>query len=534
MHLSDIPIGMFLHHLFSLTPARDILSLGCTSKFFATVCADEAFWKRKCLNDFDKYSSTTIFEINTGPWKQLYTALSFPKLFVWGHLDTGRRGLESWVSDGHDGFPSPVEIELPGVRLVRLDAGSWSFNALDADGSMYVWGTIDGEALQHMPWQIKSPMSAYEVKRPRRLAMPHPILDIGCGREHTTVLDSQSEIWDFSDWFISCRLRSPLLACTAPESTPCQIACGWYFSAILTRSGDVLIFWPSGLGPPSSILVADPDTPQHGTIEEDHIDCIYRQLHVDLCRLPPIPRLPELDDAQGLAEERHTGLYLVKIAATIRQIIGLTNKGHVLKFGSIEDKDMLASASWEYLENYSEPSKIARFVQAADSDLEVPTSPRITDITAHFPGFAAYSTGPESTVLTGTEETHARSRPRVVRGLQNRGVTAVTMGDDHWAALTASGEVLTWGSYMRGALGLGQPLALPIGAPGGYRTKSVLDSARRNRYMVGPPAVAEPAGPVQFNTGGTTDAPRQMFCIALTASGWHTGTLVVSMPREGE
>jgi hypothetical protein len=101
------------------------------------------------------------------------------------------------------------------------------------------------------------------------------------------------------------------------------------------------------------------------------------------------------------------------------------------------------------------------------------------------------------------------------------------LGDYHCGALTADGQLLTWGQYSHGALGLGVPTELPLGTPGGYSAESQLIQSRRSQWgPLEPPKVASPS-PVHFNHGPNPGGRR--FCFAATAAGWHTGALVVCL-----
>ena len=98
--------------------------------------------------------------------------------------------------------------------------------------------------------------------------------------------------------------------------------------------------------------------------------------------------------------------------------------------------------------------------------------------------------------------------------------------DYHNAALTADGKLLTWGQYSQGALGLGDPLELEPGSPGGFATAAQRDLAReRGRRMI-PQDVSIPTE-VRFDHTGKK--PRDRFCFAATAAGWHTGALVIDL-----
>ena len=67
-----------------------------------------------------------------------------------------------------------------------------------------------------------------------------------CGRFHTTAMDSKSDVWTFTSWGQPFRLGSKLVDKSTPDATPIQVKSGWGFSAVLTESGDVLVYWPLG------------------------------------------------------------------------------------------------------------------------------------------------------------------------------------------------------------------------------------------------------------------------------------------------
>jgi SCF-associated factor 1 len=83
MHLADVPVEVFLHHLLPSAEVRDVLNLGSTNKFFAALTADDPFWKKRCQADFDFTSLETARQFG---WKNLYRSLNHPKVFVWGFV----------------------------------------------------------------------------------------------------------------------------------------------------------------------------------------------------------------------------------------------------------------------------------------------------------------------------------------------------------------------------------------------------------------------------------------------------------------
>ena len=68
---------------------------------------------------------------------------------------------------------------------------------------------------------------------------------------------------------------------------------------------------------------------------------------MDPTKLPALPDLPDFP-ATGLPEEeRRKGTRLIKIAACYESLIGLTNKGHVLKLDKMDDENN--TRIWQYV-----------------------------------------------------------------------------------------------------------------------------------------------------------------------------------------
>jgi SCF-associated factor 1 len=138
MHFADIPVEVFLDNLLPLAELRDVLNLGSTNKLFAAVCADETFWRRRCQADFNFTSRETARQSG---WKNLYRGLRHPRIFVWGSVITlvrtlssrdafscsertnGRLGVTHFPRNTRQGVPYPIEVKIPGSRIVSLVAG---------------------------------------------------------------------------------------------------------------------------------------------------------------------------------------------------------------------------------------------------------------------------------------------------------------------------------------------------------------------------------------------------------------------------
>lgn len=147
-------------------------------------------------------------------------------------------------------------------------------------------------------------------------------------------------------------------------------------------------------------------------------------------------------------------------------------------------------------------------------------------ISANFETFTAYSTGGNSVVLMGDEDTHEGTVPKIIPSLQNQSVISVVLGDYHCGALTSTGKLLTWGAYSKGALGLGDPAHLPLGAPGGFTEARHRNQAQDGFMRATPEDVKEPTE-VRFDHG--VGDKKDTFCFAVAAAGWHMGALVIDM-----
>jgi SCF-associated factor 1 len=168
-------------------------------------------------------------------------------------------------------------------------------------------------------------------------------------------LDSKNQVWTFINWGRPFRLDTPMLDCTSPETTPIQAESGWSFCSILTQSGDVVVFWPF-LGEvgrrcqEGNVAMDERGDCQAYATTDHHIPCFAWPLRADPLRIPPIPELPELNHTGSLQEKETEMTILIKIAAFDNHLIGLTNKGHVLKFGDLSNEDSFDRRTcWQYV-----------------------------------------------------------------------------------------------------------------------------------------------------------------------------------------
>lgn len=147
-------------------------------------------------------------------------------------------------------------------------------------------------------------------------------------------------------WGRPFRMSSPLLT----DFAPVQIECGWGFSAVLNKSGDVLVWWPFSEEMTTRIgernVELDGQGDKRAEVTDGVIPCVISDLIVNPVKLPGLPPLPELP---GTNTSAGVETRIVQIGGLDLHIVGLTNKGHVLKFGSLGDETTVSQGSWEYV-----------------------------------------------------------------------------------------------------------------------------------------------------------------------------------------
>jgi hypothetical protein len=144
------------------------------------------------------------------------------------------------------------------------------------------------------------------------------------------------------------------LDCSSVDSTPLQVECGWAFSSVLTKTGDVFVFWPFKEEMLTRIAEKNAQFDRAGgkkvTVSgsDDVIPCVTWDLQMNPIRLPALPHLPELSDT-GEAGDSDENIVLIQIAALDNNLVGLTNKGHVLKYSNLIDEASVVRGKWEYV-----------------------------------------------------------------------------------------------------------------------------------------------------------------------------------------
>lgn len=181
------------------------------------------------------------------------------------------------------------------------------------------------------------------------------------------MLSSSLDIYVFRSWGAPHRLASDLID-TAPGSpdAPVQIECGWDTASVLTRGGNVLIWWPYK-GQFDEAWEADKNARQQRARDGDSsalahatkdavIPCQMWELHANPTRLPDLPKdLPVLNpEDTGESEGRirdDPETRIIRIAALQGMLVALTNRGHVLKI-QVDYTTEPRLRHWEYVSTF--------------------------------------------------------------------------------------------------------------------------------------------------------------------------------------
>lgn len=417
------------------------------------------------------------------------------------------------------GAPFPLQVNYKQVRPetqsvstkyehgapVEVIAGGWSFHVLTTTGVILFWGTLDADMFDFRE-ELSNPNCRVQSPRVLARASADPVKSIAGGRKHAVALTSNQAILEWHTWEVAVQHESMLeLRDGDAYMSIVQLEAGWDFTVALLHPAIDRQTSPSKH---SGNQHTTPSTSRliywHSTwvTEQQDVDGIPTWTGVRRVVLPSLPQpLPHVtEEIDTVLPEDHTTI--TQIAGGEDYVIALTKSGLVYKLdvspppqigveaetGFSHTATLLSNVShrgerrWKFMEHFCLPSRLAQLSSfQQDSRLKDLVSPalRIAHISAQFRTWAAYTAadmppkshqGPQvpteskgGIVLLGKGDSEEETGPTVKPELQGIGVIKVSVGDWHCGALTASGQVLTWGQWSHGALGTWD--TLPI-APG--------------------------------------------------------------------
>nr|CDI56204.1 conserved hypothetical protein [Melanopsichium pennsylvanicum 4] len=362
----NLPLPVVVDNLLPLLSNRDLAALRSVSKQAKILVEDQILWKRKVLADFTFPPHATA---RMGGWFELYRGLSNPQVYVWGQVSNGRLGLDpknihkacgADVVRTHGGMPYPVKLETinrsssHGITLqtspkeestgavVEMIAGGWSFHARTSLGKVWYWGTLDGSTFVGDLCPLRDPRKP--IASPTLLHGIPDVESLSGGRLHAVALTKDHSLLEWRAWgsiwklegFPSSIIDPPSSsskleyyrhqdqdASTPMKSNIKQLEAGWTFSAILTHTGEIWIWYSEWCAdafersyysgyPREAMMYANP--PGYG-------DQIVFPLTVTPVKLPPVYS----------GEQQEHADRVVQIAAGEDFIITLTQAGKMHK-----------------------------------------------------------------------------------------------------------------------------------------------------------------------------------------------------------
>ena len=132
------------------------------------------------------------------------------------------------------------------------------------------------------------------------------------------------------------------------DSTPIQVVCNYYYSAILTRSGDVYIVYPFEEYVRKEHEKHCEESETGLKIEGNRISCKTWKLKYDLYKLPQIGDLPELNQ-RDRSPGSNSPPKIIKIAAMYDRLFGITDDGHILSITGVRSRAEIMNEHWTYV-----------------------------------------------------------------------------------------------------------------------------------------------------------------------------------------
>ncbi|GAA5849559.1 hypothetical protein JCM8547_000497 [Rhodosporidiobolus lusitaniae] len=586
--LSRLPVDLLTYSLLPTCAPLDLISLALTCRCWHAFLMEEGgpceiLWKRRVVQDF--YFPVQASGRRSG-WLFVWRNLSKSSAYVWGQNDNGRlalpsasfrlpTSLRSRLVQG--GIPLPTRLELP-APPVALVAGGWSCHALTAEGKVISWGTLDAEQFGGDAAPLSFPG---RILRPMVLPQSDEIgevVQLEAGRRHLLLLTKAGKVFELHSFGRAVEVRDEAGRWgTAAEGRDGKavkaVQAGWDYSAVLTKSGEVYVWWQPGSGPLGRAAAEAGENDLTTPSEQG----VAFPLDIDTLR-PSHPSSPASPDdkieviACGdnflIALTSSSQLYHLDLSPVFEPHRPLAGQG---ARDNPEDSPRRGRASVArleaaFLDGRRTWKRMSRFCDSEEIeklDDSVPSSSNPTG----------------SIVLLGDRDWNEQKSPQVIPELQGLGVIKIAHGDYHNLALTSNGRLYSWGAFSAGALGLGHPrltntpLSAPISSPPpssaaqppaptplprpvdpnrppaqGFSRPQVQPQPpglfpgfmqpRAAARVPPPPERVDKPTRVRFHgeaadaqEGGQEQQNKGKFVYAIAAAGWHSGCLAVDLDR---
>lgn len=339
-------------------------------------------------------------------------------VFTWGGGSFGQLGHGDRVSLS---LPSAVEC-LRSKRITHVSLGTTHSAALSSSGQVYTWGYGGDGRLGHgdasdclAPKQIKSLSDAC-------------IIQVVCGELHTAALASDGKVYTWglgNDGRLGHGSRE---SCSEPRHLEFlddhgvkQVACGGMHTACLTSKG---VVWTWGLGKDGRL--------GHGSQE---------------------------DQLAPTCVEALSGTRIMQVACGGHHTAARGAGGRLWTWGFDDDGRLGHGAPGHQFT----PAVVEQLTGIHVSAVACGCwhSAALSD------EGAVYTWGSCKSGQLGHGDRQTLAAPRLALQGKGGGIVAIACGTAHTAALTASGDVYTWGKAEAGRLGHGQTVRKASGSGAG-------------------------------------------------------------------
>ncbi|PAV22809.1 RCC1 BLIP-II [Pyrrhoderma noxium] len=222
--------------------------------------------------------------------------------------------------------------------------------AINRKGELFIWGTVLGDD------HLLRADSKIMFRNAMRLEMGTRISSIASDVTYSIAIDMERNVWIIIRPDRPYIIESDLINNEHADSTPIQVVCGRFFSAILTRSGEVYFIWPFDAYAMGAFRKQYEGSSTRFEIEGNSISCKTWKLKYDLYKLPQIGDLPELNQRDRIPGS-NSPPKITKIAAMYNRLFGITDDGHILSITGVESRAEIRDKHWTYFKEGGIPKK---------------------------------------------------------------------------------------------------------------------------------------------------------------------------------
>ncbi|KAI9818261.1 MAG: hypothetical protein M1832_004477 [Thelocarpon impressellum] len=481
--LAELPTDIILDIVPYLSPG-DFLALCATSKAFATLRLDPAYWRHLTRSTY-RLPNQPLFQADGARWKSLYQRfLTESRAYTWGRLN--RLG-HSWaflaeiprvqharwanrgfpVGSGFAGIGWPTEMD--GVRrmkpIVDLQCGGYSTTVLDSVGDLHCTGSIegsrDGERNYSNDLRRLTFPPAYPQGDDRAAATT--IAQFSSGRVHILGLSDSGKIWVWTKLGMPALQVKFLQVDLFEDGTPLSpgesgagaervrwVVAGWDCSSAYVARTGIVVWHRKSLEAGQGVALAQDD----GQVDGFEVDS---------------ETIPDTSYRRPTGNAREPSGKAGELGRTVGEVIS-----HVALEGFIV---FLTDLGKVFAARHGAPGMASRGAVELDGFEPLPGKGRMKEIKGSFRSFAVFNTGGDvvlgdkdllesawagrfggdvpAATPSGAAEPPSPKRPAA---LQDRGIISLAFGDWHKLALTARGHIISFGRAPQscGCLGLGR------------------------------------------------------------------------------